>query len=110
LEVFHHLHLGSAILQQLQGRGAQVEVVEYLKQPLTANQLAAVIRMLGISAAQLVRQNEAIYKEQFRGRTLSEQEWIEAMVNHPKLIERPIVVKGNKAVVGRPPEKVETLL
>ena len=58
----------------------------------------------------LIRKNEAIWKSDFKGKTLSDKEIIEAMVNHPKLIERPIVVNGDKAVVGRPPESISEII
>ena len=65
---------------------------------------------LGIPAEKLLRKGEAIFKEQFKGKELTEDEWIQAMIDHPKLMERPIVVKDGKAVLGRPPENVNTLL
>jgi arsenate reductase len=65
---------------------------------------------LGISPLQLIRKGEAIWKENFKGKELSDDELIKAMITHPKLIERPIVVKGQKAVLGRPPENALELL
>ena len=58
----------------------------------------------------LLRKNEAVFKEQFKGKILKDSEWITSMVKYPKLIERPIVVKGDKAIIGRPPKNVELLL
>ena len=69
-----------------------------------------IITKLGISAEQLVRKSESIYKENYKGKTLSESQWIKAMLEHPKLIERPIVIEGNKAIIGRPPELVLDIL
>lgn len=86
------------------------KVVEYLKEPLTATELSEVVDLLGIEASALIRTNEAIWKEQYRGRQLSKAEILKAMETHPKLMERPVVVRGNKAVLGRPPENVRTLL
>ena len=90
--------------------GREVEIVEYLKNPPAFDELKSIITLLGISPEKLLRKGEAIFKEQFKGKSLSDDEWIQAMVDHPKLIERPIVVEENKAVLGRPPENVKDLL
>ena len=87
-----------------------VTIKEYLKEPPSADELAEVIKMLGIRAIDLVRKGEAVYKELFKGKDLSEEEWLDAMHNHPKLIERPIVIHAGKAAIGRPPEKVLAIL
>jgi arsenate reductase len=97
-------------LALLEEHGVQAKVVEYLKTPVQADELKQIISMLGISAEALIRKGESIYKETFKGKTLTEDEWINVMVEHPKLMERPIVVNEGKAVIGRPPEKVLTLL
>jgi len=65
--------------------------------------------MLGITPKQLLRKNEAIFKENFKDKELTDDEWIAAMVANPKLIERPIVIEANKALLGRPPENVKSL-
>ena len=87
-----------------------VEVVNYLENPLTKDQLTDLIHKLGIQPSELIRKGEAIWKEQYKGKDLSEDQIIDAMVAHPKLMERPIVVKGDKALVCRPPELVEQFL
>ena len=97
-------------LQIVEEAGAEVEVVEYLKTPPTASELKDILQKLGIKAEQLIRKNEQIFKDNFKGQDNSEEEWIRILVENPKLIERPIVVKGDKAVLGRPPENVKTLL
>ncbi|NVK85675.1 MAG: arsenate reductase (glutaredoxin) [Cytophagia bacterium] len=97
-------------LQIIEESGEMVTVVEYLKTVPSKEELQDIVNMLGIEPQDLIRKGEAIYKEEFKDKTLSGEEWIEAMVEHPKLIERPIVIKGNKAVLGRPPEKVKELL
>ena len=88
----------------------EVTIVEYLKNPLTKYEIADLLKKLNIPAENLIRKGEADFKENYKGKTLSESEWIDAMVEFPKLIERPIVVKGDRAVIGRPPENVLSLL
>lgn len=97
-------------LELLQSHNQEVEVVEYLKQTPTADELREVLKKLGMKPEQLLRKGEDIFKEQYAGKNLSDDEWIQAMVENPVLIERPIVVKGDKAVIGRPPENVLELL
>ncbi len=97
-------------LQLIEESGEMVQVVEYLKTVPSEEELADIINMLGIKPEQLLRKGEAIYKEQYKGKNLSDEEWIKAMVEHPKLIERPIVIKGKEAVIGRPPENVKKLI
>ena len=97
-------------LSLLQEKGQEPEIRLYLKEPLNKEELTAVLAKLGIRAEELLRKGEAIYKENYKGQSLSEEEWIEAMVQYPKLIERPILEVGEKAIVGRPPERVLELL
>ncbi|MBL6445051.1 arsenate reductase (glutaredoxin) [Fulvivirga sp. 29W222] len=94
----------------IESSGAMMEVVEYLKTPPTKGELKQIIEKLGIKPEGLIRKGEAIYKEKYKGKSLTDDEWIEAMEGNPILIERPIVVKGDKAVIGRPPENVKELL
>ncbi|WP_457609700.1 arsenate reductase (glutaredoxin) [Lutibacter sp.] len=86
------------------------EVIKYLDKPFAEEELTELIKLLGIKPIELVRKNEAIWKENYKGKTLTDNEIIKAMVNHPKLIERPIVVANGKAVIGRPPEIIKTIL
>jgi arsenate reductase len=96
--------------QILQDEGVQFEVIEYLKNPPSKEELKDLIDKLDIKPEVLVRKNEGIFKEMYKGKELSDDEWIDAMLEYPKLIERPIVVDGDKAVIGRPPENVMKLL
>lgn len=93
-------------IEILENSGQQYEIVKYLDTPPTAEELTEIIELLGIAPLQLVRKNEAIWKEHFKGKELSNNEIIAAMVTYPKLIERPIVINGKKAVIGRPPESI----
>lgn len=94
----------------VEASNSDFEIVKYLDNPLNEAQLTSIISKLGIKPIDLVRKNEAIWKSEYKGKTLTDAELITAMVEHPKLIERPIVVNGNKAVVGRPPETILNIL
>ncbi len=94
----------------LEERGIEAEVVRYLDTPPSKEEIKAVLKMLGISARELMRTKEAIYKELGLKDVEDEEKLIEAMAAHPKLIERPIVIKDGKAAIGRPIEKVIELL
>ena len=98
-------------LALLQARGCEPELVLYLETPLTAKQLKALLAQLGISSRQLLRKTEDAYKTlNLADESLSEAALVKAMVANPKLIERPIFINGDKAVVGRPPEQVLSIL
>lgn len=94
----------------LEEKGLDYRVVEYLKQVPSASELQAIIGKLGIPVQDLIRRGEQEYKDLYKGKELSEEEWIRVLVQHPKLIERPIVIKGDHAVVARPTEKIDELL
>ncbi len=99
-----------ATLALLEGRGIRPRIVEYLKDPPTAAELSAIVARLGIRPEALVRKGEDVYESKYAGKSLTDAEWIEAMVRDPILIERPIVVAGRKAAIGRPPECALELL
>jgi arsenate reductase len=99
-----------ATLALLREHGIEPEVIEYLVQPLTTASLRELVHQLGIKPEQLIRKGEEVYKFKYAGRTLSDAQWIKAMIDDPILIERQIVVKGARAVVGRPPENVLQLI
>ena len=91
-------------------RGIEATIVEYLKTPPGREELRALLQKLGMKPAEIVRRGEDVFKELYAGKTLDDEQWLDALVAHPILIERPIVVRGDKAVIGRPPEKVLDLL
>jgi len=97
-------------LQLLEEKGISPEVILYLEDVPSKSDLKGILKKLEISAEKLIRKGEKDYKENFKGKNLSEDEWIDAMIKFPKLIERPIVIQGGKAVIGRPPEQVLELL
>ena len=98
-------------LDLVEARGITPKVVEYLKHPPSAAELKAILKKLGIKPRELVRRGEPLYAELgLEDRELSEDDLIRLMIANPILIERPIVVSGAKAAIGRPPEQVLDIL
>jgi len=97
-------------LQILNDSNMNFEIIDYLKTPPTLTELQEIIKLLGIKPIDLVRKNEAIWKENFKGENLSDDAVTRAMIDFPKLIERPIVINNGKAVVGRPPQIIKTII
>jgi len=97
-------------LQILRDNGIEPSIIEYLKESPTTKELSEVLSFLNMKAEDIIRKGEAIYKENFKGKEFSNEEWIQILSDHPKLIERPIVIKNKKAVLGRPPENVLNLI
>lgn len=98
-------------LQLLQEQGVEPEVIEYLKTPPSKSKLKEMLKLLGMEPRQLMRRGEAEYKDLgLADEALKAEQLIEAMVAHPKLIERPIVLTNGKAAIGRPPESVLDIL
>ena len=98
---------GLAILEE---SGQEYKIIKYLEEIPTEAELKKIINLLGIDPIDLVRKNEQIWKENFKGKTLTDDDLIKAMAQHPKLIERPIVINGNKAALGRPPENIKGII
>lgn len=98
-------------LALLENQQQDVEIVEYLKTPPTAEELTDILQQLNMRPRQLLRTKETLYKElQLNDDKLSDQQLIQAMCANPKLIERPIVIHNNQAIIGRPPETVLNIL
>ena len=95
----------------LKNKGVNASVIEYLKTPPDSAELGEILDMLGFEPRDLMRKHETPYKEnKLDNPDLSRQRLIQAMIDNPVLIERPIIINGNKAVIGRPPEKVLDIL
>ena len=99
-------------LKLLQDHGAKVEVVEYLGQPLGKDELRQLCNLLGKKPLEVVRTKEELFAELglSTDNGHSDEQWLDVLVHHPKLLERPIVVYGGRAVIGRPPQNVLKLL
>ncbi|MDP2069126.1 MAG: arsenate reductase (glutaredoxin) [Lutibacter sp.] len=112
MKIYHNPRCGKSRegLAILQESKLPFEIINYIKTPLSKEELTEIIKLLGIPPIDLVRKNEAIWKENFKGKKLSDSEIITAMVKNPKLIERPIVINKGKAAIGRPPELIKSIL
>jgi len=82
------------------------EIINYLNNPLSLEEIKIMVKKLKIKPIELVRKNETIWKSNYKNKELSDEEIVIAMFNYPKLIERPIIINGDKAVIGRPAEKI----
>lgn len=113
IKIYHNPRCSKSrqTLEILQSRQQNPSIVEYLKTPPTPEELEYILQMLGMEPRQLMRTKEEEYKALgLDNNSLSRQQLIQAMVDHPKLIERPIVIHNNKAAIGRPPEKILEIL
>jgi len=99
-----------AMLALLQERGIEPEIIQYLDTPPSAAELTRILGLLGKAPFELMRKGEDDYKQHFAGQSLSDADAVELMLRYPKVIERPIVVNGDRAAIGRPPEAVLEIL
>lgn len=97
-------------LSYLQEKGINFKVRHYLDEPLSFDELKALIAKTGLKPEEIVRKDESYFKENLKGKTLSDDEWIAEMVKEPRLIQRPIVEHNGKAVLARPTENIDSIL
>ncbi len=113
LKIYHNPRCSKSrqTLQLIKEAEVEVEVIEYLKNPPTEDELRDLITSLNLPIEYLIRTSEEIYKTEFKGKNLSEEQWIKALAENPKMLERPIVVnEEGEAILGRPPENVGRFL
>ncbi|MCO4292055.1 arsenate reductase (glutaredoxin) [Solitalea sp. MAHUQ-68] len=108
MKILHNARCSTSrnVLSTLEENGIEAEVVKYADEKLSFDELKSIIDLIGIEPIELVRKKETIWKEQFAGKELSQDEVIQAMIDIPQLMERPIIIKGNQAIIGRPIERV----
>ena len=108
IKIYHNPRCGKSRkgLELVEKSGKAFEVVKYLTDVPSFEELQTIIKLLGIAPIELVRQKEDIWVKNFKGKEVSDEAIIKIMIENPILIERPIVINGNKAVIGRPPEKI----
>ena len=112
IQIYHNSRCGKSreCLAFLEKSGQEYEIIKYLEDVPTFDELKEIIKKLGIKPIELVRRKEKIWTENFKDKQLTDDEIIQAMISNPILIERPIVVNGEKAVIARPLEKATTIL
>jgi len=108
MKIYYNPHCSKCreTLKLIESKGKKAEIVDYLNNPPSVESLRNIIKVLGIKPIELVRKKEVLFIEKFKGKEYSDEEWLSILSENPKLIERPIVIEGNKAVIGRPPERV----
>jgi arsenate reductase (glutaredoxin) len=98
---------GLCVLEEM---GADIEIRDYLMVPPTYEELDNLLKLLQAKPLDIIRQKEPVFLEKYAGKTRTRKQWIQAMMKYPILIERPIVVRGNQAIVGRPPSLIKDLI
>lgn len=111
MKIYHNTRCkkSRAGLQYLQKKTSDFEIVEYLKNEFSVAELTDIFKKLGKKPEEMIRKQEQVFKEKFKGKNFSDAEWIKIIAENPKLLNRPIVVKGEKAVWGDPPESLDEL-
>ena len=97
-------------LKYLQEKGIDIEIVNYIKEGITEQELSEIVMKLNIKPANIVRTQEELYRKELKGRNFTDREWIKILSENPRLIERPIVMAKHKAVIAQPPDKADELL
>ncbi len=112
IKIYHNPRCSKSrcALDLLKSSDKEYEIIDYMKNPLGKVDIELIISKLGIQPIELVRTKEPIWKEKFHNKSLTGDEIIEAMLEYPQLIERPIVIEGDRAVIGRPTEKIVDFL
>lgn len=112
IQIYHNGRCGKSRegLTILENSGKEFEIILYLDNVPSKKELQDIIKKLDISPIELVRQNEPVWKEKFRNLQLTDDDIIEAILSFPILMERPVVINGDKAVIGRPPEKIKAII
>ncbi|MBS0001157.1 MAG: arsenate reductase (glutaredoxin) [Cyclobacteriaceae bacterium] len=97
-------------LQIIKEMGHEPQIIEYLKEPPSADEIVGFLDKMDMKPEDLIRKGELLYRKEYKGKTMRDEEWIEAMIKNPVLIERPIVISGDRVVLGRPSERVRDIL
>ena len=108
IKIYHNNRCSKSrcAIEFLEKNKKEFEIIKYLEEIPSKKELQQIIKLLGINPIELVRKNESVWKESYKNKDLTDSEIINAMIENPKLIERPIIINGNKAVIGRPTERI----
>ena len=111
VKIYHNTRCSKSrkALALIKSKASKVEIIEYLKNPLSFKEIKLLLSLLNITPLDLIRTQESIWKEKYNGNKMNDDEIINAVVQNPKLMERPIVTTNKKAIIGRPPENVLNL-
>ena len=96
-----------AILEHLDENNVPFEIIDFVANPLTEVEMKTVLKKLNMKVHEIIRKNEPLFKEKFADKNLSDDEWIQVLIENPELIQRPILIKGSVAMIGRPIESVK---
>jgi len=112
LKIYHNPRCSKSRegLQLLENSGHEFEIIKYLDNKISKKELEKILSLLQIKPIDLVRKNESIWKENYKNKQLSDSQIIGILISNPKLIERPIVLSKDKAIIGRPPELIKKIL
>ncbi|MFT5512033.1 MAG: arsenate reductase [Bacteroidia bacterium] len=108
MKIYHNARCSKSreACELLNSAGKDIEIVDYMTNPLSEEELNTLIHLLGITAYDLVRKKEKVFVEKFKMKNAKRVNWVKAMIKYPVLMERPIIVSSNKAIIGRPPSLV----
>ena len=112
LQIFHNprCKISRFVLEELRKQNPKIEIIEYLKTKPTVKELKVLLIKLNLPVEKIIRNSEPVYKEKFKGKSFSEEEWLQILHENPFLIERPIVIQNKKAIICRPKEKVNDII
>lgn len=97
-------------MELIEKKTKDFQIVEYLKTPPSEKEIKDILKKLGMKAEEIIRKKEPLFIEKFKDKKFTEEQWIKVLAKNPILIERPIIIKGNKAVIGRPPENINQIV
>lgn len=111
LKIYHNPRCSKSreSLLYIEQKGYEYELVNYMKDGISAKEIKDFLNKSGLEVTAIIRTNEELYKQQFKGMKLSEEEWIKVLVENPQLLQRPLVIKGTHAVLARPAEEIQKL-